>query len=375
MKFVVSSYELLGRLQSVSKVIASKNSLPILDNFLFQLTENTLTITASDQATTLRTSMNLEEVERTGQVAVPARVLTDSLKEFPEQPLDINYIESRGIVDFTWATGHFELPAYPAADYPIVKSMADDCRTLAFPAAALTEGITRTFYAVGDEELRPVMNGIFFDLKTSGANLVASDSHKLVCYRRTDLLAEEDASFILPKKPASILKNLLVKVTEDVKVAFSDKYASFDFGQFQMLSVLVEGNYPAYRSVIPQNNPYKVIVDRLELMNAVRRVSVCSNQATNLLKLKFEANEIFISAQDTEFRIAAQERVTCQYEDEPIEMGFKSSFLAEILANMPGQDVCIALSDPSRVGLISPVLNEDENEDICALLMPMMITG
>lgn len=373
MKFVVSSSELLGRLQSVSRVIASKNTLPILDNFLFNLTGDSLTITASDLETTLHTTMPIDNVMEQGSVAIPARILTDSLKEFPEQPLTFAFNKEQNIIEFTWTTGKFQVPGFPAEDYPIAREPNDNL-SITFSPDILLEGINRTLFATGDEELRPVMNGIFFDLKTDAANLVASDSHKLVCYTRPDIKSTEDASFILPKKPANILKNLLVKVEDDVTISFDKTNAFFNFGSYRMTCRLVEGNYPAYRSVIPQGNPNNIIADRVELMNAVRRVSVCANQATNLIRLLFSANQIFVSAQDVEFRIAAQERISCQYDGPAIEMGFKSVFLAEILANLPCTEVNIALSDPSRVGLITPIYTEPENEEICALLMPMMIT-
>ncbi len=373
MKFVVSSSELLGRLQSVSRVIASKNTLPILDNFLFNLTGDSLTITASDLETTLRTTMPLDSVTEEGSVAIPARILTDSLKEFPEQPLTFAFNKEQNIIEFTWATGKFQVPGFPAEDYPLIKEPAEST-SISFSPDVLLEGINRTLFAAGDEELRPVMNGVFFDLKKEAANLVASDSHKLVCYTRSDINAPEDSSFILPKKPANILKNLLVKIEDDIVISYDKTNAFFSFGSYRMICRLVEGNYPAYRSVIPQNNPNNIIADRVELMNAVRRVSVCSNQATNLIKLLFSSNQIFVSAQDIEFRIAAQERITCQYEGPAIEMGFKAVFLAEILANLPGTEVNIALSDPSRVGLITPITPDSENEEICALIMPMMIT-
>ena len=373
MKFVVSSSELLGRLQSVSRVIASKNTLPILDNFLFNLAGDSLTITASDLETTLRTSMKPDTVLEEGSVAIPARILTDSLKEFPEQPLTFAFNKEQNIIEFTWSTGKFQVPGFPAEDYPVARELSDNI-SITFSPDVLLEGINRTLFAAGDEELRPVMNGIFFDLKKEAANLVASDSHKLICYTMSDIKAPEDSSFILPKKPANILKNLLVRIEEDITIAYDKTNAFFTFGSFSMICRLVEGNYPAYRSVIPQNNPNNIIADRVELMNAVRRVSVCSNQATNLIKLLFSANQIFVSAQDIEFRIAAQERISCQYDGPAIEMGFKSVFLAEILANLPGTEVNIALSDPSRVGLITPITPDSENEDICALIMPMMIT-
>ena len=373
MKFVVSSSELLTPLQAISRVISSKNSMAILDNFLFQLSGETLTITASDLETTVQVSILINEVEKEGAVAIPAKLLTDSLKEFPEQPLEFSLNSENMLIDITWAKGKFQLPGQLSDDYPELPALKEEFTQLYIPAPVLLEGITRTIYATAEEELRPVMNGILFDMDEDQTTLVASDAHKLLCYTRRDVKASQVSKVILPKKPASILKGLLPKVNDNIEVTFDDKNAIFLFPNYRLVCRLVEGNYPAYRTVIPTNNINKAVIDRIELLNSVRRVAVCSNQASNLIRLKLEQNEITISAQNLDFSISAHERIGCQYSGEVMEIGFKWIFLAEILSNLPGQDVSLELSDPSRAGLLIPPSLNDPNEDICALLIPLMI--
>ena len=373
MKFVVSSSELLTPLQAISRVIASKNTMSILENFLFQLSGHTLTITASDLETTVQASIQVQDVEKEGSVAIPAKLLTDSLKEFPEQPLHFSLNAENMLIDISWAKGKFQFPGQPGDDFPELPALKEEFTTLSVPASTLLEGINRSLYATAEEELRPVMNGILFDMGEEQTTLVASDAHKLLCYTRKDLIASRVSRFILPKKPASILKTLLPKVSESIQVSFDDKNAIFLFPNYRLVCRLVEGNYPAYRSVIPTNNINKAVVDRIELLNSVRRVAVGSSQASNLIRIKLEADEITISAQNLDFSISAYERVGCQYNGEVMEIGFKWVFLAEILTNLPGQDVSLELSDPSRAGLLIPLGLTDPNEDICALIMPMMI--
>jgi DNA polymerase-3 subunit beta len=347
--------------------------MAILNNFLFQLRGNTLTITASDIETTMETSLSIENVEKEGAVTIPAKMLIDTLKEFPEQPL--TFAVDGAQVEISWPNGQFILPGSPADDYPAKPALDDTASRIAFPAEVLLEGLDRTLFATADDELRPVMNGVYFDLKKENTTLVASDSHKLMYYRRTDIIPEVEDAFILPKKPAALLKNILTKVTDAVELAFDKKNAVFTLPGYNLTCRLVEGNYPAYRSVIPANNENKVTVDRLEFMNSVRRVSVCSNQASNLIKLKIVGNGITVSAQDLDFSVSAHERVNCRYEGEDIEIGFKSNFLSEILANLPSANVSLELSDPSRAGLVLPLETGDEHEETLALLMPMMINA
>lgn len=375
MKFVVSSAELLARLSSVSRVISSKNTIPVLDNFLFVLKENSLTITASDLETTLKASLPIENVEEEGEITVPAKLLVDSLKEFADIPLEFKTNAENSSIEITWDNGDSVLPCTSSEDYPEIASIAEESTQISINSQILLEGINRTIYATAEEELRPVMNGVFFDIDNEALTLVASDAHKLVCYTRHDIKSENKSTFILPKKPAAILKNLLTKIDEKVNIIFDPKNAYFQFESFILVCRLVEGNYPAYKSVIPKNNTNKLVISRLDFLNSARRVSVCSNQASSLVKLKLSNNQLIISAQDLDFSISAHERLSCQYDGDHMEIGFKSTFLIDILTNMPCTDVSLELSDSTRAALIVPSSHNDPDEEIIALIMPMMVNA
>ena len=376
MKFVVSSTELLSHLNAISKVISSKNTLPILDNYLFQLESNRLTVTASDLESTLITSLELDNIEGEGDIAVPAKLLNDTLKEFPEQPLTFKIDPDSFSIDIYSENGKFSIVGQNGEDFPQFPVLNEDAAsTISVNHDILLTGITKTLFATADDELRPVMNGIFIELGQNDLTFVASDAHKLVRYKRSDAKAEVESSFILPKKPASLLKNLLVKEEFDVKLQFDDKNAFFTLSNFKLICRLVEGNYPSYNSVIPTNNTNKLVVDRLELFNTIKRVSVFANQASNLIKLHIESNQLVVSAQDVDFSISAVERLKCQYEGEEIEIGFKSTFLVEILSNLSSSEVRIELSDPTRAGLLLPAEKDFDEEDVLMLLMPMMINA
>ena len=376
MKFVVSSTELLSHLSAISKVISSKSTMPILDNFLFQLSETELTITASDLESTLITSLDLDNIEGEGSIAVPAKLLTDTLKEFPEQPLTFQIDGSTFQIEIFSDNGKFSIMGQDAEDFPEQPGLdADGASSVNVSHQVLQKGIEKTLFATADDELRPVMNGIFVELSPDFMSFVASDAHKLVRYRRMDAKADFESSFILPKKPASLLKNLLPKEEFDVKVEFDDKNAFFTLSNYKLICRLVEGNYPSYNSVIPTNNPNKMIIDRLNLYNTVKRVSVFSNQASNLIKLNINGGQLVVSAQDIDFSISAVERLNCEYEGDAIEIGFKSTFLLEILTNISGSDVKVELSDPTRAGLLLPAETDDEDENMLMLLMPMMINA
>lgn len=375
MKFVVSSTELLARLLSVSRVISSKNTIPVLDNFLFVLRDGKLNITASDLETSLKASLPIENIEEEGEITIPARLLVDSLKEFADIPLEFSSNENQTSIEITWANGNSTLPCTGADDYPSIATISSDRTSITVNSQILLEGVNRTLYATAEEELRPVMNGIYFDIDIESATMVASDAHKLVCFTRHDIKSEQKSSFILPKKPSSILKNLLSKVEEDVKILFDQKNAYFEFESFILVCRLVEGNYPAYKSVIPKNNTNRLIINRQDFLNSTRRVSVCSNQASSLVKLKLSFNQLVISAQDLDFSISAHERLTCQYDGDPMEIGFKSTFLIEILSNLSYNDISLELSDPSRAALILPSGSNDPAEEILALIMPMLVSA
>jgi len=375
MKFVVSSTELLSHLSAISKVISSKSTMPILDNFLFQLSETELTITASDLESTLITSLELENIEGVGAVAIPAKLITDTLKEFPEQPLTFQIDDSSFNVEIFSDNGKFNIMGQNAEDFPEQPQLDEEgSSSINVSHVALQKGIEKTLFATADDELRPVMNGIYVELTADYISFVASDAHKLVRYRRMDAKAEFESSFILPKKPAALLRNLLPKEEFDVKLEFDDKNAYFVLSNYKLICRLVEGNYPSYNSVIPTNNPNSMTIDRLNFVNTVKRVSVFSNAASNLIKLNINDNQLIVSAQDIDFSISAVERLNCEYEGEEIEIGFKSTFLQEILTNISTSDVKVEMSDPTRAGLLLPAEN-DEDEDMLMLLMPMMINA
>ena len=375
MKFIVSSTALSSHLQAISRVINSKNALPILDCFLFELEDGTLSVTVSDSETTMVTTVEVNESDTNGRFAVVAKTLLDALKEIPEQPLTFEINPDNYEITVQYQNGKYSLMGQNADEFPQSATLGDNAVRVEMEASVLLGGINRSVFATADDELRPVMNGIFVELSADAMTFVASDAHKLVRYKRLDAKSEDEASFILPKKPASLLKNLLPKEDFDVKLQFDEKNAVFTLTGFKMVCRLVEGRYPAYNSVIPLSNPNKLIIDRLEFYNTLRRVSVFANQASNLVRLKLTATQMIVSAQDIDFAISAVETIKCDYDGQEMEIGFKSTFLIEILSNLSSGDVRMALSDPSRAGLLLPAETESENEDVLMLLMPMMINA
>ena len=332
MKFNVSSTELLKGLMNISKAIPAKSALPILENFLFDLKGNILEVTASDSELTLRTEIEVDTTEEEGRIAVPARHIIDLLKELPDQPVGLR-TSSDSSIECDWTTGNSVLPFFPAEDYPEIKGAAEDAEKVSFPAASLIEGINSTVYATADDEIRPAMNGIFFDFDTESTTLVASDSHKLICY---------------------------------TTVVFS-------FGRTTMVCRLIVGKYPKYRDVIPQNNSSVLKIDRAQFLNTVRRVAVCANKASNHIKLDLKPGQMEITAQDLGFAIAAYEKVNCDYNGDELTIGFKSTFLGEILSNMSCETVIMKFADARRAALIVPSEEDASSEKICGILMPIMV--
>ncbi|CCZ48626.1 MAG TPA: DNA polymerase III subunit beta [Mediterranea massiliensis] len=372
MRFIVSSTALSGHLQAVSRVINSKNALPILDCFLFDLQDGTLSVTASDSETTLVTSLEVNESDADGRFAVTAKTLLDALKEIPEQPLSFEINLETLEINVQYQNGKYSLMAQNADEFPQLTQLGDNAVRVEIDAQVLLNGINRSVFATADDELRPVMNGIYFDITTDDITMVASDGHKLVRCKTLAAHGNERAAFILPKKPANLLKNLLAKEQGQVVIEFDERNAVFTLEGYRMVCRLIEGRYPNYNSVIPQNNPYKVTVDRQSLIGALRRVSIFSSQASSLIKLRLSKNQITISAQDIDFSTSAEETQICQYEGNDMSIGFKSTFLLDILNNISAEEVVIELADPSRAGVIIPV-EQEENEDLLMLLMPMML--
>ncbi len=373
MRFTVSSSELLRQLTAVSKVIPAKPTINILENFLFVLKGNELEITGSDNETTLKTTMTIEDVREEGEIVVPAKILTDSLKMFPDIPLEFKTINNDNTLKVNWASGESQFQIFPSDDYPVLKRPEESAVSAVIPSAALLSGINATLYATAEEELRPVMNGIFVDMSPEEVSFVASDSHKLVCYTRRDVKSNETASFILHKKPAAILKALLTSDEESVKMTYDNKNAFFEFNGTLMICRLIDGRYPAYKSVIPKNNQSKMLIDRNTLLNSVKRVSVCSNQATNHIKFGITPSSLTISAQDVGFNISSHETIPCSYDGEPMEIGFKANFITEILASLPFEQISMELADPGSAALILNAGVPDPDETITSLIMPVRV--
>ena len=371
MKFIVSSTGLFSHLQAISRVINSKNSLPILDCFLLELTDGTLSITASDSETTLTTSIETNEADGDGRFAVNSKTILDALKEIPEQPLTFEVNESLEII-VKYQNGKYSLMGQHADEYPQAANLGSNAVHVSLEASVLMNGITRSLFATADDELRPVMNGVYFDITTEDITFVASDGHKLVRNKTFKARGIEKAAFILPKKPATLLKNLLPKEMADVQIDFDDRNAVFTLENYTMTCRLIEGRYPNYNSVIPSNNPHKATIDRAAFMSALKRVSVFSSAASSLIKLRLDMNTIQISGQDIDFSTSAEETMMCQYEGAPMSIGFKSTFLIDILNNISSQEIVLELADPSRAGVIVPI-EQDAEEDLLMLLMPMML--
>ena len=370
MKFNVSSKELFAQLQAASRVIAAKSSLQILECVLFDLKGDQLTLTASDGETTLRTSIPVESAQGEGKVAVAAKILLETLKEFSEQPLTFHIDDQNFGLNITSANGTYSFVGANGAEYPEMLVEAGE-NGFVIAADVLLDAVNKTIFCTADDELRPVMNGIYFDLSEDKITMVATDAHRLVRYMNTTVSSAQPVSFILPKKPAMLLKQVL-KGNDNVSVNFGAKNATFAFGQTVVVCRQIEGRFPNYNAVIPQNNTNKVIVDRQTIVNACKRVAVFANTGTSLIKLALTENQIKISAQDIDFSTSAEETIACDYAGMPMAIGFKAPFLIEILSSIASQDVILALADPARAGLILPSENE-ANQELLILLMPMLL--
>jgi len=372
MKFTVSSAELLKGILDVSKAIPAKSALPILENFLFVLKGNVLEITASDSELTLITDIEVDATQEEGSIAVPARHIIDLLKALPDQPIGIKTVSDSSF-ECNWSSGNSVLPYFPAEDYPEIKGTGDDAEKLTFGAQSLVEGINSTVYATADDEMRPAMNGIFFDIDEASTTLVASDSHKLICYTTKDVQAPGKLSFILHKKPANVLKSLIGKDVESVEVSFDTGTVQFRFGATTLVCRLIVGKYPKYRDVIPQNNSNILRIDRAMFLNTIRRIAVCANKASNHVKFEFKEGQLEVTSQDLGFAIAAYEKISCEYSGDELSIGFKSPFLIEILSNMTCENIVMKFADARRAALIVPSEEEEESEKICGIIMPVAI--
>ena len=393
MKFSVSSSALLSLLATTGKVISNKNTLPILDYFLMELSGNELKVTTSDLETTLIGSITVDSVESEGTIAAPAKLMLDSLKEFSELPLTIDVNDKNWEITINWKSGSLSIPGASAVSYPAVPQLSAEKKELSMDVDTLVNGINKTIFATADDELRPVMNGIYINLAPGALTFVGTDAHKLVKYEsetanevtasfahklvkyESETANEVTASFILPKKPANLLKSVLLKEDDAIEMSFDSKNALFKLKSHTLVCRLIEGNYPNYNAVIPANNPNKVLVDRVELVNGIKRVAVCSNPTTNLIRMDIGDNRINLTAQDIDFSVSANETISCSYDGEEITIGFKSTFLVEILSNMDTPTVVIELADSTRAGVFKPVYDDKQTSSTLMLLMPMMINA
>ena len=373
MKFEVLSSDLLSHLSTISRALVSKNAIPILDNFLFQVEPGKLTMTASDGDTTIVTSTQIENVVGQGAFAVPSKTLIDPLKEMPQQMLRFEVDDDNLEVFVHYQNGKYNFIAENAKEYPMLKPLGDDAQSITIGAQALLSGIASTLFATADDPLRPVMNGILFDMVPEHIVFVASDSKKLVRLINTSVQPGFTASFILPKKPATLVKNIIGKDLEQATIAFDEKSARITVGEYQVSCRLIEGRFPRYESVIPKNNTNRLIIDRQVFVNAVRRMAIFANTASNQIKFELEQNSLVISSQDMDYSHSGQEQLTCTYEGTPMKIGFRANFIVEILNAISSDEVELQLSDPARAGLIVPVENS-ENEDLLMLIMPMMLS-
>lgn len=372
MKFIVSSSVLLKNLQALAGVLGSSNTLPILDDFLFELEGETLKITASDLETTMEVSLVPAKAEEPGTVAIPAKILLDTLKTFADIPVTITIDEESLGVEISAGEGKYKLSGHKSDEFP-QKPVLEDKNSIELQSDILVNAFNKTIFATGSDELRPVMSGVFCELTPDDITFVATDAHKLVKYKRKDAKAEESTSFILPKKPLNQLRNLLPEDDKAVKINYNQTNAQFVFGNINLICRLIEGKYPNYEAVIPVKNPNKLTIDRHQLMTSIKRVSIFANQSTHQVRFKISGKELLLTAEDIDFANEARDRLTCNYVGEDIEIGFNSKFMFEMLNNLESDEINVEMSAPNRAGIILPVDDENENEEILMLVMPVML--
>ncbi|SHN03908.1 DNA polymerase III subunit beta [Polaribacter sp. KT 15] len=372
MKFIVSSSQLLKQLQVLGGVINSNNTLPILDNFLFELSENELKVSASDLETTMSSVVEVES-ESSGSIAVSARLLLDTLKTFPNQPLTFK-TEGDNTIEISSDQGKYDMAYFGGDEFPKAVSLPSPSKTVV-PANILGTAISKTIFAAGNDDLRPVMSGVFFQFSSQSLTFVATDAHKLVKYSRTDVTADQTAEFIMPKKPLNLLKGILGGSESDVTIEYNDANAKFTFDNVVLVCRLIDGKYPNYEAVIPKENPNKLTVDRASFLNSVRRVSIFSSKTTHQIRLKMAGTELNISAEDLDFANKADERLSCDYQGDDMQIGFNSRFLSEMLNNLSSNEVLIEMSLPNRAGILTPIDGTDEGEQVTMLVMPVMLNS
>ena len=372
MRFTVSSTALSSKLTALSRVINSKNSLPILADFIFEIQGNVLYLTASDSENVMKTQLELNESDSDGRFAIGNHDLLEAVKGISEQPITFDVNQQENIACINYQNGLFSLPIENADEFPQTQPVGDGATVINIPSEVLADNINRSLFATAQDELRPVMNGIYFDMTPECLAVVASDGHKLVRNKVFSVKSDAPAAFILPKKPATLLKALLQKDGGDVVIKFDERNAQINYADGQITCRLIEGRYPNYNSVIPQSNPNQITIDRNALLSALRRVQPFANDSSKLIRFHIDGGTLQLDAEDFDFSKTATERMACDYNGTPMSIGFKGSSFIEILSNFDCQDVIIQLADPSRAGLVIPS-EQPENQDVLMLMMPMLI--
>jgi len=372
MKFIVSSSALLKQLQAISGVLNTNSPLPILENFLFEIIDGELTISASDLETTMTTKVKVEAKDN-GKIAIPARILLDTLKTFPEQPLTFSIKEKTLQVEVSSDFGKYKLTGQDGEEFPKIP-VIEKSSSIELPSEVLGEAINKTVFATGNDELRPVMSGVYCQLSPDNIIFVATDAHRLVRYTRTDAKSKSASAFIIPKKPLHLLKSCLPSENVKVKIDYNDANAFFTFDNFHLICRLIDGRYPNYEAVIPLDNPNKMTIERESFLNSIKRVAIFSNKTTHQVKFKITGSEIQISAEDVDFNNEANERLKCDYNGQDIEIAFNARFMIDMLSNIGTSEVNMEMSSPNRAGLISPMkTDKSANEDVLMLVMPVML--
>ena len=374
MKFIVSSNALLRSLQAISGVLSSNNTLPILDDFLFDVGENILKITASDLETTMSVKMDLNLSEEPGTVAIPAKILLDTLKTLPDLPVTFGINMENFAIEMLAGEGKYKLSGHNGQEFPETP-VVEEGNSLSINTLTLAEAITKTVFAAGNDELRPVMSGVYLELSEDKVSFVATDAHKLVRYTRLDIKSDVETAIILPTKPLNQLKHILTLNDSNVKIEYNEKNAFFTFDNIHLICKLIEGKYPNYTAVIPTENPNKLQIERSPLLNSLRRVSIFANQSTHQVRFKISGKELVLSSEDIDYSNEARERLNCNFEGEDMEIGFNSKFLQEMLNNTDAEEVIMEMSQPNRAGLLIPIDEENKDEEILMLVMPVMLNN
>ncbi|MDR2084510.1 MAG: DNA polymerase III subunit beta [Bacteroidales bacterium] len=373
MKFIVSSTLLLKNLQAVGGILNSRNTMPILDDFLFELNGENLKITASDLETTMITEFKVDMAEGSGIIAIPAKTLLDLLKTFSDIPISINIDLSNQAVDISAASGHYKMAGHDGKEFPKVPDF-EDTESIVLPSETLQNAISKTIFATSNEEFRPGITGVLFDIYPEEVIFVATDAHKLVKYTKVAAIAKEATSFIVPKKPLNQLKTVLGNDEYEVKIEYNKTNVTFSFGNYQLFSRLINGAFPNYNAIIPQDNPNRMIIDRSLLIGSLRRIGYFANQSTNQVRLSISGQELMISGEDAEYSSEGKERLACEYKGQDLVIGFNSRFLLDLLSHIDSDQITMEFSAPNRAAVVLPI-EEESDEKLFMLISPVMLNN